>query len=260
MKTCGTPRSPRAHSTRSPSASKSAKSKQDITVAPDLAEIVVPGSQGGDFNRRIHTLDLNGSYTLSGLMLGASLRRDRANEPIFRTDYLDRNRFRVRAAWSTPKKLFRAGVTAERTTQSNNREIGYDARLRQFSGDVEVSPIEALHLRASLSQFRADSNISFRHPENFTIDESIHQENGKAREGGVSYLRGPFSIDASMGRFENSGTMPFTMNRNKLRLTWDFKSKTGIAGEWDRDKYDEPSPSYGDFEASRYGLYFRWRP
>jgi hypothetical protein len=237
------------------------ETKQDITVAPDLSEIVVPGSQSGDFKRRIHTLDLSGSYTRSGLMLSAALRRDLADEPIFRTDYLDRNRLRVRAAWSTPKKMFRAGVTGERTTQSNDRpDIGYDARIRQYTGDVEVAPIEALHFRGSLSQFRAESNISFRSPQNFNVDESIHQENGKAREGGVSYLHGPFSIDASMGRFENSGTMPFTINRNKLRLTWDFKSKTGIAAEWDRDKYDEPSPSYGDFEASRYGLYFRWRP
>jgi hypothetical protein len=237
------------------------ESKQDVNVAPDLSEIVIPGNQSGDFNRRIRTFDLNGTYTHSGLMLGAALRRDRANQPIFRTDYLDRNRLRVRAAWNTPKKLFRAGVTAERTTQSNDDPaIGYDARLRQYTGDMEVAPIEALHFRASLSKFRADSNISIRRPENFNIDQSIQQENGKAREGGVSYLRGPFSIDASIARFENSGTMPFTIDRNKLRLTWDFKSKTGIAAEWDRDKYSEPSPSFGDFEASRFGLYFRWRP
>ena len=237
------------------------ETKQDINISPDLSEIVVPGSQSGDFKRRIHTLDVNGSYTLSGLMLGASLRRDLADEPVFRTDYLDRNRLRIRAAWSTPKKLFRAGVTGERTTQSNGRPgIGYNARLRQYTGDVDVAPIEALHFRGSVSQFRAGSNVSFRRPENFNIAESIHQENGKAREGGVSYLRGPFSIDASLARFENSGTTPFTIDRNKLRLTWDFKSKMGIAGEWDRDKYSEPSPSYGDFDASRYGLYFRWRP
>ncbi len=237
------------------------ESKQDITVSPDLSEIVVPGSQGGDFSRRIHTYDLNGSFSQSGLMLGASWRRDRANQPVFRTDFLDRDRFRVRAGWSTPKKMFRAGVTAERTTQSNDLpQTGYDARLRQYSGDFEVVPIEALHFTASLSQFRADSDISIRHPENFTIDQSIHQENGKAREGGLSFLRGPFSFDAGIGRFENRGTIPFTMDRHRLRLTWDFKSKTGLAAEWDRDKYDEPSPSYGDFDASRYGLYFRWRP
>jgi hypothetical protein len=237
------------------------ESKQDLNVSPDLAEIVVPGSQGGDFSRRIHTSDLSGSFSQWGLMLGAGWRRDRANQPVFRTDFLDRDRYRLRAAWATPKKMFRAGVTTERTTQSNDRsQIGYDARLRQYSGDLEVVPVQALHFHASLSQFRADSNISIRHPENFDIDQSIHKENGKAREGGVTFLHGPFSADAGIGRFKNEGTLPFSMDRDRVRLTWDFKSKTGVAAEWDRDKYDEPSSSYGDFDATRYGLYFRWRP
>ncbi|MEA2416593.1 MAG: hypothetical protein QOI58_3250, partial [Thermoanaerobaculia bacterium] len=128
------------------------------------------------------------------------------------------------------------------------------------TGDVEVSPIDALHFRASLSQFRADSNVSFRLPQNFTIGESIQTENGKAREGGVSYLKGPFSIDASLSRFVNSGTLPFNINRHRVRATWDFKGHTGLALEWDRDKYSETSSSFAGFDAARYGVYLRWRP
>ena len=236
------------------------ETKQDVTVAPDLSEVVVPGSQGGEFNRTIHTVDVSGTYSYSGLLLGASIRRDSADNPIFRTDYLDRSRLRLRAGYMTPKKHVRAGVTAEGSTQSNDRpDIGYDARLRQYSGDVEVAPMDALHLRASVSQFRADSNILFRRPQNFTIGESIQTENGKAREGGASYLRGPFSVNASISRFENRGTLPFTINRHRVRATWDFKGHTGVAAEWDRDKYAE-SLSFADFDASRYGLYLRWRP
>jgi len=236
------------------------QTKQDITVSPDLSEIVVPGSQGGEFNREVRTVDVSGTYSFSGFLLGAAIRRDSADAPIFRTDYLDRSRLRVRAGYTTPKKHVRGGLTAERTTQSNDQTgIGYDARLRNYSGDVEVSPIDALHFRASLSQFRADSNILFRRPQNFTIGESIQSENGKAREGGISYFKGPFSIDANLARFENTGTLPFTINRHRIRTTWDFKGHTGLAAEWDRDKYSE-SLSFADFDASRYGLYLRWRP
>jgi hypothetical protein len=236
------------------------ETKQDINVSPDLAEIVVPGNQGGDFNRTINTVDVSGTYSYSGLLLGAAIRRDSADAPIFRTDYLDRSRLRLRAGYTTPKKHVRAGFTAETTTQHNDLpDTGYDARLRQYTADAEVAPIDALHFRASVSQFRADSNISFRLPQNFTIGESIQTENGKAREGGVSYLRGPFSIDAGLSRFENSGTLPFTINRHHVRATWDFKGHTGVAAEWDRDKYSE-TLSFADFDASRYGVYFRWRP
>jgi hypothetical protein len=237
------------------------EAKQDVTVSPDLSEIVVPGAQGGEFTRRVHTLDINGTYTQSGLMLGAAWRKDSANQPIFRTDFLDRDRVRLRGSWTSPKNFFRAGVTAERTNQSDDRpDIGFDARIRQYSGDVEVVPVTWLHLRGSLSQFRADSNISFRHPEDFSIDQSVQAENGKAHEGGVSFLHGPFSLDASLGRFANRGTTPFDINRYRARLTYDFGPKTGMAAEWNRDKYSEASPSFGDFEADRLGLYFRWHP
>ena len=236
------------------------QTKQDITVSPDLSEIVVPGSQGGDFNRTINTVDVSGTYAYSGLLLGAAIRRDSADAPIFRTDYLDRSRLRFRAGYATPKKHVRGGLTAERTTQHNDlADTGFAARLRQYAGDVDVAPIDALHFRASLSQFRADSNISFRFPQNFTIGESVQIENGKAREGGISYLRGPFSIDTTLSRFENSGTLPFTIDRHRIRATFDFKGHTGIAAEWDRDKYTE-SLSLADFDANRYGIYLRWRP
>jgi hypothetical protein len=236
------------------------QTKQDITVSPDLSEIVVPGSQAGEFNRHINTIDVSGTYGFSGVLLGAAIRRDSADRPIFRTDYLDRSRLRVRAGYATPKKHLRAGITAEGTTQHNDLpDTGYDARLRQYTGDVEFAPVDALHFRASLSQFRAESNVLFRRPENFTISDSIHTENGNAREGGISYLKGPFSIDTSLSRFENSGTLPFTLKRHRVRATFDFKGHTGIAAEWDRDKYAE-SLSFADFDASRFGLYFRWRP
>jgi len=34
----------------------------------------------------------------------------------------------------------------------------------------------------------------------------------------------------------------------------------GIVAEWARDKYREATPSLGDFDATRFGLYLRWRP
>jgi len=63
-----------------------------------------------------------------------------------------------------------------------------------------------------------------------------------------------------MARFENRGTLPFLVKRQHLRATYDFKTHTGIAAEWDRDKYDEPNPQFGYFDASRFGIYLRWRP
>jgi hypothetical protein len=237
------------------------ESKQDVNVSPDLAEIVVPGNQSGDFTRRVHTLDASGTYTQSGLMLGAAYRKDSANQPIFRTDFQDRDRVRVRGSWTSAKNIFRIGATAERTNQSNDvPTTGYDATMRQYSGDAELRPTAWLGLHGSISQFRAGSNISIRRPENFAINQSVQQENGKSREGGMSVQGGPMSLDVNLGRFANRGTTPFDISRFRLRLTYDLKWKTGFAAEWNRDKYDEATPSFGNFDATRYGIYFRWHP
>src|SRR6202030_3786204 len=62
-------------------------SKQDVTVTPDLSEIVVDNieGQGGTFERRVHSFDANGSYTNNGFTLGAAYKDSDAGEPLLRT-------------------------------------------------------------------------------------------------------------------------------------------------------------------------------
>jgi len=235
----------------------------DVTadVRPDLAEIVVPGSQGGKFKRHIDTFDVNGSYTRNKLTLGAAWRHDDADKPIFRTDFLARDRYRLRAQWASPKDVIRGGLTAEQTDQSSDRqESGFTAKLRQYTGDLEVAPIDKLHLRASYSQYRTTSDISFRRPENFVIGDSFHQELGTALEGGFAVFIKQATLDASVTRFDNEGTLPFKINRYRARATFDIKEHAGIAAEYSKDKYRETFFPVANYEANRYGLYLRWRP
>ncbi len=235
-------------------------SRQDVDVTPDLEEIVVPGpSQGGTFRRRVNTSDLSGSYSKAGFTLGAAWRHDSANDPILRTDFLKRDRIRARAGWISPSNFFRAGVVAEESTPKNDRpEFAYDSKIRQYTAEAELAPTQIIHLRAAASRYRADSTILYRLPQNFTTDTSVHAENGKSYEGGVGLVFTPASVDASYSRFDNSGTTPFTIDRLHARVTFKLVGRTGAVAEWDRDKYNEPAPSFGNFEASRYGIYLRW--
>jgi hypothetical protein len=235
------------------------QSNTDVTVTPDLSEIVIDGGQGGTFDRRVRTFLLDGSYTLSGLTLGASLQSDRADDPILRTDFVDRDRYRVRAGWKAPR-WFRAGITADETRQSSDRpDIDYDAKLRQYTADVLVTPIETLSLRASASRFRSNSNILIRRPENFTIEESVHVEKGKSLEGGLSFSWSRLSFDGDLSRFENEGSLPFELDRSRARLTVQLRQAFGIGAEWARDEYREAAFAVADYEASRYGVFLLLR-
>jgi hypothetical protein len=242
------------------------EAKQELTVAPDLSEIVVPGGQGGDFERRITTLDGSASYTASLLgaafTIGAAVRHDSANEPVFRTDFRQRDRVRIRAGWAAPKWI-RAGLTAEETRQRNDQPgIALDGKTRQYSGDVEVTPQEAIVFRASLSRFRADTSILTRAPQNFTTAPSLYAENGRSAEGGVAVNFAPLTFELSVARFRNRGANPFEIQRARARIGFDLpaKTKTGLIAEYSTDEYSEESVPLAGFNARRFGLFVRYRP
>jgi hypothetical protein len=236
--------------------------RQSLTVAPDLSEIVVPGNQSGDFGRRVRTFDSSVSYTRSSFTIGAAWRLDRANQPIFRTDFRDRDRLRLRATWQAPKWL-RAGVTAEQTTQSNDQPgIDLDGKARQYSGDVALTPHEGVEFHGSLTQFKADNSILFRRPENFATDRSVYVENGRSPEAGIGLRRKSLSFDADVARFTNRGDNPFDIDRLRLRAGFELppKTKAGLQLEYARDKYRERNAAFADFDATRLGLYVRYHP
>lgn len=235
------------------------QSNTDVTVAPDLSEIVVDGGQGGTFDRRVRTFLLDGSYAAGPFTLGASLQHDNADDPVLRTDYLDRDRYRLRAAWKAPR-FVRIGFAADQTQQSNDRaDIDYDSTLRQYSADVIVTPIEPLSFHASASHFRADSNIRFRRPENFTTDDSVHLERGKSLEGGLSFSWSRLTFDGDLAHFENDGSLPFELDRSRARVMVQLRESFGLGAEWARDEYSEAAFAVADYEASRYGVFLRLR-
>jgi hypothetical protein len=235
------------------------QSNMDVTVAPDLSEIVIGGAQGGTFDRRVRTVNLDGSYTVAGLTLGASLRSDNADDPILRTDFVDRDRYRLRGAWKAPR-FVRLAVMAEETQQSNDRpDIAYDSKLRQYTGDIEITPVQALSLRVSASRFRSDSNILIRRPENFTTEKSVHIERGKSIEGGLTFSWSRLTLDGDLAHFENEGSTPFELDRSHARVMIQLRESIGIGAEWARDEYSEAALPVADFEASRYGVFLRLR-
>lgn len=234
--------------------------KQDIRVSEDLAEIVVPGGQGGRFDRRIDTVDLSTAYTRGPITLGAAWRHDSADRPILRTDFDNRDRIRLRGTWRGLSDRLMLGAVAESTEFKDDRSgIGLDGTLRQYSADADFAPKPILHLRGSFSRFTADNSMLIRFPQNFENGVSLRDERGNAYDGGFSLALKRAGLDASFGRVKNNGTIPFTMNRVRTRATYDFTPKYGMAAEWSSDDYSESLFSTADFNADRYGLFLRYK-
>lgn len=250
------------------------QTQQDLTMTPDLEEIVVPGSQEGSFERGIDSIDLGGAFHRAGLTLQASLRQEEADEAILRTDYLDRDRTRLRAAWATPGQRFRIGALAEQTDLSNNTDgIGYDGEIRRTAADFELTIIEPLRLWGSWSDYQSNTEIQFRRPETFTVQTSLHEEDGQALEAGARIGFARFALDASFAQFQNEGTTPFDLDRLRLGAGFTLTPRYGVSAEWITDEYAETGvwscgipaacpqgPGLGDFQADRFGVFFRIHP
>lgn len=239
------------------------QTNQDLSISPDPSEIVIPGGQGGDFQRTIKSYNVALTYSANGITAGGDYRHERGDEVVVRTDFRNRDRFRLRASWKW-KGLLRISTTAEQIDVSNDDAgISLDGRVRQYGGDLEIFPWKPLEVRLSAAKYQADNTTLIRQPQDFSIVQSAYRENGTSYEGSVGLVLARLNVQASYGRFENQGAFPFVIDR--VRLSGEFPVTAAFSGvaEWSRDKYSERSidqANLGNFNANRYGLFVRWHP
>jgi hypothetical protein len=235
---------------------------QDVRVTPDPVEIVVPGGQGGDFDRRIRTWNASANLTKSGFTIGGDYRHDEADDAIVRVDFIERDRYRARVGWSLADRI-RISANGEQVDVSNDDPgIGFDGRIRQYGGDLEVVPVKPLTLRFSASRFDATSTIPIRQPQDFSVITSRHREDGTWLEGGAALAFSRFRIEGALGQLENEGSFPFTIDRARARAEFDWNAKLTSVVDWNNDEYSESAQEIGNlgaFEANRYGIFLRVR-
>ena len=64
---------------------------------------------------------------------------------------------------------------------------------------------------------------------------------------------------AVLARAGSPNRIAFDLERLSARFSYDFVPRAGIAFEWNNDTYDETENAYGDYDATRYGVYLRFR-
>jgi hypothetical protein len=232
---------------------------QHVTVTADPSEIVVPGNQGGSFSRQIRSYELGATFTQSGFTLGADMLKEKADRPIVRTDFLSRSRYRVRAGWKGSSWLTLT-ANAQRTDSDDDWPgIAYGSRWQQYGFEAGVTPAKGLHARVGVGVFEVDSNILFRQPQDFSTAVSNLAESGRYKDLGLSLTLSAFSADVSYQRFDNKGTLHFSIDRIRARVEVPLRAGISLAGEYAKDKYGEAFlPALGNYDADRYGLFVRF--
>jgi hypothetical protein len=234
--------------------------QQDLTVTEDPSEILVPGGQGGNFTRDINRVEGALTYGSGPFFAAAEASWDDANQAVLRTDYLTRNRERVRATWKGLPWLT-LGATGLWVDQKNDT-LGINSKgsSRQYTGDVTLTPVKPLRLHGAYSKLQADNSIPIRAPQDFTVLNSLDTEDGQMWEAGLGLKLDKIAIDGFWSRFANEGSYAYRLYRGGARVDFDATAHVGLIGEWSIDRYLDYQISTSNFRANRYGVYLKWRP
>lgn len=232
---------------------------QNLDVSQDVAEIVLPGGQGGDFERRVQDYAVGGMLDLGNAKILIDFAGQDAEEIIMRTDFNNRTRLRGRVDWSI-SSMFRVLATAESIDADNqSSNVGYDVETRRYALDLDFTPSENLMLGLAWDTYQTDTSMPYRIPQTLATGASIYAEDGELLTGNLRWLISIFTVDAAYSTYENTGSFPVTMDRAFARIAVDLTKKIGAAIEYENWDYSEDLIPIANYDADRIGVFLRWR-
>ncbi len=236
-----------------------AANNQSLNVSQDVAQIVLPGGQEGDFDRQIETFEVGGKLDFGSAKILLDVGGQEADEIIMRTDFNDRSRIRGRVDWSI-SKVFRVLATAESiNTDNKSSDVGYEAETKRYAIDLDITPSENFMFGVAWDTYQTDTEIPYRVPQTLGTAQSIYAEDGELLTADLRWLISILTIDAAYSTFENVGSFPFQMDRAFARIAVDLTKNFALAGEYESWDYSENLFPIADYDASRWGLFLRWR-
>ena len=233
-------------------------SDEEAVVLPALAEVVVPGGQGGSFRRDLRRLAGGGEARLGALLLGGEWIAEDADRPVVRTDFVEGTRLRGHLSL-TLSQFLKVVATAEKAESSNpDPTIAYAADFTHWTTRVEWQPLQPLTFYAVYDSYRGDSQLLIVRPHDLGREFSLYTEDGEGAEAGVSARFDTLTWDLGINRYRNRGNLPFELERFFTRFDIGLTEQLGVYAEVERREYDEKALPQAYFDADRYGLFFRW--
>lgn len=234
------------------------KIDQDITITPALAEIVVPGNQGGVFERDIDRVSGGAELNFGVIAFGGDWTKDDSDQTVVRTDFTERTRLRGRVTVKLSDQLRVRGVAEKIESSNPTQGIGYKGEVKHWGANLELKPIEAVTIRGGYDSYRSDSRINAFVPYPPAPIRSRYSEDGTNVEGSISAMLGRFTFGVGANRYTNDGDFEFDLDSRYLRFDVGITDQLGVYGQIERRTYDEKALPAADFEADRYGLFLRW--
>lgn len=231
---------------------------QDVSIVPALAEVVVPGGQGGSFERQVDRLLGGASVQLGPVTLGVDWSEEEADRPVVRTDFTERTRLRGHLAAALSSWLNLTATAAKVESSNPDPSLAYAAEVTHYGAQIAVTPWQPLTFRVAWDKYRSDSRLRILRPQDLRPDLSLYAEDGESLESSLLASFPRLTLDVGVGRSTNRGSLPFTVNRFFSRLEVGLSDRLGVLAHLERREYQEGALPEAFFDADRYGLSLRW--
>lgn len=232
--------------------------KQELTVNPDAQEIVLPGNQGGYFERQVDRVGAGVNFDFGPFLFTVDYRKDDADRVVVRTDVQELKRLRGRARLKLG--ILELAANAEKLDAENRiPNNAYDVSGEDWTAEVRVNPTEGLSLWGAYGEFSTDTSIVIRRPETFDLASSLYSEDGTLKEGGVSYRSAKFVGEAGYWKLENEGSRGLSFDRAFARLEVPLEAGFGLGFEAARYKYEQTGLTLANYTARRYLFLLRYQ-
>src|SRR5664280_438905 len=235
-----------------------ARADQNLDVSPAAAEIVVPGGQGGRFDRVVKRTSAGATLALADVKLAVDWKKDDADNAVVRTDYLNLERWRGRATWTAGKFLQLVGTAEHIKAENPTPGIDQASTTKHWEGNVVLTPVTALSVSLGYGVYKVDSAITIRTPQDFGLEPSRYTEDGTSKDASLTYKVGRFGFDAGYSQFENSGDLALKLDRATVGCDFDFTPTLGASLRFDKHMYREIALPIDNFDAKIYGVFLRW--
>jgi hypothetical protein len=231
--------------------------EQDLDFTEGTTQPVFAFGRQGEYDRTISSIGLGAAVIFNGGRFSLDVASDSADDTIVRTDFEDRDRVRARFDWNGIE-WFRVLLTGE-IVERTNTYTRYDADTEHFAIDLGFMPLEWLTFRLAADSYTTDSMIPVRVPHDFSVEQSRHLEEGLLYEAGLLLDFKRIHVDLGYSTFENTGTFELDSTRGSARLGFDATESIGVILEYESNEYTEKVLTLADFDATRYGVFVRWR-
>jgi hypothetical protein len=231
---------------------------QEYTISPDAREIVVPGNQGGYFQRQVDRWSGGMAFKAGVFALNLDYRKDDADRVVVRTDVTNLERWRGRA--SLTLGILQVAFSGEKLDANNQvPSNNFDVSSKDWAAELRVNALDGLNFWGSYGKFQTDSAILLRRPETFDLEPSLYQDHGKLLEGGLSFQHGQVFGEAGYAKLENTGNRPYDFSRLYARLDVPLQEGFGLGFEAARYKYQQQDLSLANYTAKRYVFLLRYQ-